>query len=71
MVLITISFVIAVPLGWYIMSGWLQSFAYRISITAWVFIAVISVSVIIAWLTVGYRAIRAALLNPVKSLRSE
>jgi len=71
MVLITIAFVIAVPAAWYIMTGWLQNFAYRISISAWVFIAAIAVSIIIAWLTVGYKAIRAALVNPVKSLRSE
>jgi putative ABC transport system permease protein len=71
MVLITIAFVIAVPAAWYIMNGWLQNFAYRISISAWIFIAAIAVSVIIAWLTVGYKAIRAALVNPVKSLRSE
>jgi len=71
MVLIVISFVIAVPAAWYIMTGWLQNFAYRISINAWIFVAAIAVSVIIAWLTVGYKAVRAALVNPVKSLRSE
>ena len=71
MVLITIAFVIAVPAAWYIMNGWLQNFAYRISISAWIFIAAIAISIIIAWLTVGYKAIRAALVNPVKSLRSE
>jgi len=71
MALIIISFIIAVPAGWYIMNSWLQSFAYRINITAWIFVTAIAVSVIIAWLTVGYKAIRAALVNPVKSLRSE
>ena len=71
MVLIIISFVIAVPAAWYIMTGWLQNFAYRISINAWIFVIAIAVSVIIAWLTVGYKAVRAALVNPVKSLRSE
>jgi len=71
MVLIIISFVIAVPAAWYIMTGWLQNFAYRIAINAWIFVAAIAVSVIIAWLTVGYKAVKAALVNPVKSLRSE
>ncbi len=71
MVLIAISFVIAMPAAWYIMTGWLQNFAYRITISAWIFLAAIAVSIIIAWLTVGYKAIRAALVNPVKSLRSE
>jgi putative ABC transport system permease protein len=71
MILITIAFAIAVPAAWYLMTGWLQSFAYRIPINAWVFVAAIAVSVIIAWLTVGYKAIKAALVNPVKSLRSE
>jgi putative ABC transport system permease protein len=71
MVLITISFVLAVPAGWYIMNGWLQNFAYRINITPWIFVVAIVVSVIIAWLTVGYKAVRAALVNPVRSLKSE
>jgi ABC-type antimicrobial peptide transport system permease subunit len=69
--LIVVSFVIAMPAAWYLMNGWLRGFAYRISINAWIFVSAIAVSVIIAWLTVGYKAIRAALVNPVKSLRSE
>jgi putative ABC transport system permease protein len=71
MVLIAISFLIAMPVAWYLMSGWLQSFAYRISLNAWVFVAAISVSIIIACITVSYKAISAALVNPVKSLKSE
>ncbi|MDB5016180.1 MAG: macB 12 [Mucilaginibacter sp.] len=71
MVLISISFVIAMPAAWYIMTGWLQNFAYRIPLNAWIFLFAIVISSIIAWLTVGYKAIRAALVNPVKSLRSE
>jgi putative ABC transport system permease protein len=69
--LIIISFVIAGPLAWYLMSQWLQDFEYRISIGAGIFGIAIAGSVFIAWITVGYRAIRAALANPVKSLRSE
>ena len=71
MVLIAISFVIAMPTAWYLMSGWLQNFAYRISLSIWVFMLAIVSSVVIAWLTVGYKALKAALVNPVKSLRNE
>jgi len=71
MILITISFVIAVPAAWYLMNSWLQNFAYRISLNAGVFILAIASSIIIAWLTVSYKAVKAALVNPVKSLRSE
>lgn len=71
MILIAISFVIAMPLAWYMMSGWLQNFAYRINLTAGVFVLAMASSVAIAWLTVGYKAVKAALVNPVRSLRSE
>ncbi|HEY4326947.1 MAG TPA: ABC transporter permease [Mucilaginibacter sp.] len=71
MILIIISFVIAVPAAWYIMTGWLQNFAYRISINASIFVAAIAVSIIIAWVTVAYKSINAALVNPVQSLKSE
>jgi predicted permease len=70
-VLIIISFVIAMPASWYIMNGWLQNFAYRVTINAWIFVGAVLVSVMIAWITVGYKAIKAAVVNPVKSLRSE
>ncbi|MGZ3871766.1 MAG: ABC transporter permease [Mucilaginibacter sp.] len=70
-VLIGISFVVAVPVSWFLMSGWLQSFVYRISIGADVFILAVVLSIILAWLTVGYKAIKAALANPVSSMRSE
>jgi putative ABC transport system permease protein len=71
MILISLSFVVAVPVGWYLMNGWLQNFVYRISVSADVFIIAIAASLLLAWFTVGYKAIRAALANPVKSLRSE
>jgi len=71
MILIAISFLIAVPASSYLMTGWLQNFAYRIHLSAWIFISAIIISIVIAWITVGYKAIRAALENPVKSLRSE
>ncbi|MBS1529211.1 MAG: ABC transporter permease [Bacteroidetes bacterium] len=71
MLLITIAFAIAIPVGWYLMKEWLQSFVYRISIGTDVFLIAIAVSLLLAWFTVGYKAIKAALANPVKSLRTE
>jgi putative ABC transport system permease protein len=69
--LIVVAFVIAAPLAWYFMQQWLQGFTYRIKPGAGIFVLTISLSIIIAWLTVGYKAITAALVNPVKSLKSE
>ena len=54
-----------------IMNNWLQDFAFRIKINAWMFLTVIFLSVLIAWITVGYISVKAAIANPVKSLRSE
>lgn len=70
-VLILVSFLIAAPLAWYMMNGWLQNFQYRIQLGAGVFLVAILISIMIAWITVGYKAIKAAVANPVKSLRSE
>lgn len=69
--LIAVAFVIAAPIAYFIMSGWLQDFVYRIKLGAGVFIIAVFVSVLIAWITVGYKAVKAALANPVESLRSE
>ncbi|MES1226481.1 MAG: FtsX-like permease family protein, partial [Bacteroidota bacterium] len=70
-VLILIAFGIAAPLSYYFMHQWLQDFSYRIPLGAGVFVLAILSSVLIAWITVGHRAVRAALSNPVKSLRTE
>ena len=70
-VLIAIAFLIAAPIAWYFMHQWLQQYSFRIIIGAWFFIATILCSLVIAWLTVGYTAIKAAVANPVKSLRTE
>lgn len=70
-VLILVAFAVAAPLAYLIMHQWLNSFVYRINITAWFFIIAILSSIIIAWITVGYKAIKAAIANPVKSLRTE
>jgi predicted permease len=70
-VLIGVAFLLAAPVAYYMMTQWLENFAYRIDITAGVFIGAILLSIIIAWITVGYKALLAALVNPVKSLKSE
>jgi putative ABC transport system permease protein len=70
-VLIVIAFLIASPIAWYYMHQWLQHYTYRITMGVWFFVITIIGSLFIAWLTVGYTAIKAALANPVKSLRTE
>ena len=70
-VLVLIAFVIAIPLGYYFMSNWLQSYPYRTSLSWWIFAATGSGALLITLLTVSYQAIKAALANPVKSLRTE
>lgn len=70
-VLIGIAFIIAAPVAYSVMRGWLDNFAYRISVDAGVFLFAIAVSICIAGVTVGYRAFRAATANPVDSLRYE
>jgi ABC-type antimicrobial peptide transport system permease subunit len=69
--LLLIAFVIAAPLAWWIMNKWLESFVYRISPGIDIFFFAIAITLFIACLTVGYSSVKAALMNPVKSLRSE
>jgi len=69
--LVLIAFVIAVPVTWFIMHNWLQDFAYRISIQIWVFAIAGVLAILIALLTIGIQALKAAVANPVKSLRTE
>jgi putative ABC transport system permease protein len=69
--LIGIAFLIAAPVAWYFMHQWLQQYVYRISLGAGVFVATMLGSILIAWATVAYTAIKAASANPVKSLRTE
>jgi putative ABC transport system permease protein len=71
MKLILIAAVIASPLAWYFMQEWLQDFAYRVNIGWWVFGIAGSIALLIALITISFRAIRAAMANPVKSLRTE
>jgi putative ABC transport system permease protein len=69
--LVVIAFVIATPLAWYIMSLWLENFAYSVGISPWVFAVAGLLALVIAFVTVSWQAIKAAFMNPVKSLRSE
>jgi putative ABC transport system permease protein len=69
--LILISFLISAPVAYYIMHKWLENYTYRIPLAASIFIIAIISSIVIAWITVGHRAIKAAMANPVKSLRTE
>ena len=71
LILVGISFVIATPIAWYSMNKWLQAFAYRIPLTWWMFALSGLLALIIALITVSSQAIRAAIANPIKSLRSE
>ena len=70
-ILIAIAFLVAAPLAWYFMNNWLQDYPFRVNISWWIFVAGGLISIIIALATVSYRAIRAAVVNPVTSLRSE
>jgi predicted nucleic-acid-binding protein len=66
-----VAFVLAAPLGWMLMSKWLENYAYHIDLNAWIFIAEIAIIAAVVLFTVGYRALRSAVMNPVKALRTE
>ena len=70
-ILIGAAFLIAAPLAYYFMESWLEGFAFRISIGVGIFLLAVGGSIVIACLTVGYTAFRAAIANPIKSLRTE
>ncbi len=69
--LVLIAFIIASPIAWWAMNKWLQSFAYKASISIWIFIVSGLVAVVIALVTISFQSIKAAIANPVKSLRTE
>ena len=69
--LVLVANIIAWPLGWYLMQNWLQDYAYRAELSWWIFAAAGLATLVIAFLTVAFQAIRAAIANPVQSLRSE
>jgi len=70
-VLIFIAIFIASPIAWYFSSQWLQGFAYRVNISWWVFLLAGAAMLLITLLTISFQAIKAAIMNPVKSLRIE
>ncbi len=69
--LVMISVIVASPIAWLLMNKWLQEFAYRINIEWWVFVVAAVTALLIALLTISFQAIKAAIANPVKSLRTE
>jgi ABC-type antimicrobial peptide transport system permease subunit len=69
--LVLIACIIAIPISWYLMNNWLRTYQYKINIGVGVFSLVMVTSVIITLLTVSFQAIRAAVANPAKSLRTE
>jgi len=71
MQLVLIAFLIAVPLGWYAMSSWLGSFAYKVELSWWIFALAAVIAAALAFAVLSYEAVKTALANPVKSLKAE
>jgi putative ABC transport system permease protein len=71
MKLVAIAFLIATPFAWWIMNKWLQDFVYRVSFSWWIFPVAGLAALLIALITVSSQAVRAAMANPVRSLKSE
>ena len=69
--LVLIAALVAFPVAWWVMNNWLQDFAYHINISWWIFVIAGSLAVLIALITISFQAIKAAIRNPVKSLRTE
>ncbi len=70
-ILVALAFLIAVPVGWYIMKKWLQEFAYRTDLSWWIFASSAAIAIFIALVTVSFQSMKAAIANPVDSLRTE
>ncbi|MEQ9415856.1 MAG: FtsX-like permease family protein [Cyclobacteriaceae bacterium] len=69
--LIIVATILAVPVAWWIMSGWLNNFVFKVDINIWIFLLTGMSTLLIAWLTIGYLTIRTASLNPVDTLKEE
>ncbi len=69
--LVLIAFIIASPIAWWAMNKWLQNFAYKMNISIWIFILSGAIAIVVALITISFQAIKAAVANPVKSLRTE
>jgi len=71
LLLVAIALIIATPLAWLLMNNWLRDYAYRIDVTWWMFVIAGILSILIALITVSFQAIKLAMANPVRSLRTE
>jgi putative ABC transport system permease protein len=71
LILIFIAFVVAVPAAWFASTRWLESFAYKIDVSWWVFLLAAAIVFLTAFATISFQTIKAACANPVNSLRSE
>ncbi|WPU97146.1 FtsX-like permease family protein [Mucilaginibacter sabulilitoris] len=69
--LVLIAVIIASPLAWFMMSKYLQNFAYRIDIQWWIFAVTAAIALLIAFVTVSFQSVKAAMANPINSLRNE
>jgi len=69
--LVLLAFFIAIPFSWYFMTGWLNDFAYRIELEWWMFVIAGLAAIVIAVLTIGVQSMKAALVNPIESLKVE
>ncbi|MNL75061.1 hypothetical protein D3C87_2008040 [compost metagenome] len=69
--LIAIAFILSTPVAWWAMDSWLTNFEYKISLNPAIFLLALLATVVVALLTVSFQSVKAALTNPVKSLRSE
>lgn len=69
--LVLIAVLISTPIAWYVMDNWLSEFAYRIDLSIWIFIIAGGLALIVAWVTMGYQCIKAAIANPVDAIKQE
>jgi putative ABC transport system permease protein len=71
LLLVGIAFLVATPVAWYLMRKWMDNFAYKAGLGWWIFVGAGVLAMVIAFATISYQAIRAAMASPVASLRSE
>ena len=69
--LVAVAILVALPISWYVMSKWLEEFSYRIDVDGWTLALAALIAISISIITVSYQSIKAAVVNPVESLRSE
>jgi putative ABC transport system permease protein len=71
LLLVSLSFLVAIPVSWWLMHNWLQQYDYRTPISVWIFVLTAAAALLITLITVSFQSIRASMANPVKSLRTE